>query len=176
MWNMGAAVAVVSMLRRLGVLALVSLAGCATTALPYTPAQQPSGARVSAAYQIVGDRLRIEIDTDGRRLEEAKIIRADGSALSPQAIDTTPPVATGSPVGVGIGIGGGSFGGRGGIGVGSGVSVGIPVGGGGSDIVGSTFAWFPLDQAGPAPWRLAVRLVGIEPTVVILVGRPLPNQ
>ena len=173
---MDAALSVASMTCRFGAIALLSLAGCATTTFPYTPAQQPSGARISAAYQIIGNRLRIEIDTDGRRLEEAKIIRADGSALTPQAIDNAPPVATGSPVGVGIGIGGGSFGGRGGIGVGSGMSVGIPVGSGGGDFVGSTFAWFPLDQAGPAPWRIALRLAGVEPTVVILVGGPLPNQ
>jgi hypothetical protein len=162
------------MIRWLVVATFLSLTGCATTAtLPYAPAQQPSGARISAAYQLVLDRLRIEIDTDGRRVEEAKILKADGAELRPLAIDTAPPVTTGSPGGLGIGIGGGSFGGRGGVGVGTGVSVGVPVGG--SDIQGHTFAWFPLAEAGPAPWRFYVKLVGIEPTV-ILVGAPLPNQ
>ena len=154
---------------------VLSLTGCATTTLPYTPAQQPSGARVSAAYQLLLDRLRIELDTGGRRVEEAKILKANGAELRALAIDTAPPVTTGSPVGLGIGIGGGSFGSRGGVGVGTGVSVGVPVGGSGSDIQGNTFAWFPLAEAGPAPWRLYVKLAGIEPTV-ILVGGPLPNQ
>jgi hypothetical protein len=154
---------------------VLSLTGCAATTLPYTPAQQPSGARVSAAYQLLADRLRIEIDTDGRRVEEAKILKANGAELRALAIDTAPPVTTGSPVGLGVGIGGGSFGSRGGVGVGTGVSVGVPVGGSGSDIQGNTFAWFPLAEAGPAPWRLYVKLAGIEPTV-ILVGGPLPNQ
>jgi len=154
---------------------LLSLTGCAATTLPYTPAQQPSGARVSAGYQLVADRLRIEIDTGGRRVEEAKLLKANGAELRALAIDTAPPVTTGSPVGLGIGIGGGSFGSRGGVGVGTGVSVGVPVGGSGSDIQGNTFAWFLLTEAGPAPWRLYVKLAGIEPTV-ILVGSPLPNQ
>jgi hypothetical protein len=158
---------------RLSLVALLAvLAGCASTSLPYQPDPQPPGARISAAYQLTGDRVRIEVDTDGRRLEEAKILRADGAEVQALAIDNPPVVSSGPPVGVGIGVGGGSFGGRGGIGVGTGVSVGIPVGGGSPSVAGNTFAWFPLDQAGPAPWRVYVKLVGIPPTV-ILVGGPL---
>ena len=154
---------------------LPALTACTTaTTLPYTPAQQPSGAHVSAAYQVVGEHLRVELATEGRRVEEAKVLKADGAEVRAQAIDAGPPVATGSPVGLGIGIGGGSFGGRGGVGVGTGVSVGVPVGGG-STIEGNTFAWFPLAQVGPAPWRVSVKLAGVEPTV-ILVGGPLPTQ
>jgi hypothetical protein len=163
------------MTRWLVVVSFLSVAGCAATSLPYTPAQQPPGARVSAAYQLLADRLRIEIDTDGRRVEEAKILKANGAELRALAIDTAPPVTTGSPLGVGFGIGGASFSSRGGVGVGTGVSVGVPVGSSGSDIQGNTFAWFPLAEAGPAPWKLYVKLAGIEPTV-ILVGGPLPNQ
>jgi hypothetical protein len=153
--------------------ALLSLSACAATSLPYTPAQQPAGARVSAAYQLIGEQLRLELDTDGRRVEEVKVLRADGSELRAQAIDSGPPVATGSPVGIGIGIGGGSWGGRGGVGVGTGMSVGVPVGGG-STMEGHTFAWFPLAQAGPGPWNVYVKLVGVEPTVIV-VGGPLPR-
>lgn len=151
---------------------LMALAGCASASLPYQPDPQPSGARISAAYQLTGDRVRIEIDTDGRRLEEAKILRADGTEVRALAIDDPPVVSSGSPVGVGIGVGGGSFGGRGGVGVGTGVSVGIPVGGSSTSVEGHTFAWFPLDQAGPAPWRVHVKLVGLPPAV-ILVGGPV---
>lgn len=149
----------------------VLLAGCASSSLPYTPDQPPAGARVSAAYQIVADRLRVEFDTDGRRVEEAKILKPDGSELTALAIDMAPPVATGSPFS--IGIGGGTFGSRGGVGVGTGVGVGVPVGGG--TVEGHTFAWFALDQAGPAPWRVYVKLAGVGPTVIV-VGGPLPNK
>jgi hypothetical protein len=154
--------------------ALLALAGCARASLPYQPDPQPAGARISAAYQLVVDRLRIEIDTDGRRLEEVRILTASGTEVRPLAIDNPPIVPAGPPVGVGIGVGGGSFGGRGGVGVGTGVSVGVPVGGGSTAIDGHTFAWFALDQAGPAPWRVYMKLAGLPPTV-IMVGGLLPG-
>jgi hypothetical protein len=163
------------MMRPLIVVVLSILGGCATSSLPYTPAQQPAGARVSAAYQLVADRLRIELDTGGRRVEEAKILKADGGEVRALAIDLAPAVSSGPPVGFGIGVGGGSFGTRGGVGVGTGVSVGVPVGGPSGDVGGNTFAWFPLAEAGPAPWNLYVRLAGVEP-VVIPVGGRVPNQ
>jgi len=128
--------------------ALLALAGCASASLPYQPDPQPAGARISAAYQLTGDRLRIEIDTDGRRLEDARILKTDGTEVRAPAIDNPPVVSSGSPVGGGIGVGGGSFGALGGIGVGTGVSVGIPVGGGSTSVEGNTLAWFALDQAG----------------------------
>jgi len=158
------------MLRPLPVAAaLLALAGCATATLPYTPEQQPKGARISAAYQVLGDRLRVELDTGGRSVEEVEITRPDGAPLRPLAIETMPVGSGSSPVGVGVGVGGGRWGGRGGVGVGTGVSIGIPVGGGRPDT--STFAYFPLDEAGPPPWRLRVKLAGIEPTVIV-VGAP----
>ena len=155
------------------IVALLALAGCASASLPYQPDPQPAGAKISAGYQLAGDRLRIEVDTDGRRLEEAKILKANGAEVPAMAVDNPPTIVSpGSPVGVGVGVGGGSFGGRGGVGVGTGVSVGIPVGGGPtSSVEGNTFAWFPLDQAGPAPWRVYLKLAGLSPTV-ILVGGP----
>ncbi|MGH7311975.1 MAG: hypothetical protein ACREJV_02295, partial [Candidatus Rokuibacteriota bacterium] len=151
--------------------ALIAVAGCAGTSLPYKPEQQPAGATISAAYQIVGDRLKIELDTDGYRLEEAKILRPDGSELHPQTIEHVTSPSGGSGVSVGIGVGGGSWGGRGGGGVGGGVGIGVPVGGS-SRVDGPTFAYFPLDQVGPAPWRLRVKLAGIEPTVFVLGPMP----
>lgn len=154
------------------IVALITLAGCASASLPYQPDPQPAGARISAGYQLAGDRLRIEVDTEGRRLEEAKILTATGAEIPAMAIDNPPTVVSpGSPVGVGIGVGGGSFGGRSGVGVGTGLSVGIPVGGSSTSVEGNTFAWFPLAQAGPAPWRVYVKLAGLSPTV-ILVGGP----
>jgi hypothetical protein len=153
--------------------ALASLTGCAARAtLPYAPAVQPAGVTLSAAYAVSSDRLRIEIDTDGRRLEQAGILAADGAEIPAQTIEHFPaaPYGGSSPVGVGIGIGGGSWGGRGGVGVGTGVSVGIPVGGGGGG--GNTVAWFPLAQAGPPPWRLRVKVAGVEPAVIVVGDAP----
>jgi len=150
--------------------ALIAVAGCAGTSLPYKPEQQPAGATISAAYQVVGDRLKIELDTDGYRLEEAKILKPDGGELHPQTIEHTTYPSGGSGVSVGVGVGGGGWGRRGGVG--GGVGVGVPVGGGSSRVEGPTFAYFPLDQVGPAPWRLRVKLAGIEPTVIVLGPMP----
>jgi hypothetical protein len=145
-------------------LALGTLAGCAGRALPYEPATQPPGARLSAAYQVIGDRLRVEIDSGGRRVEEAVVLRDDGTVVWPLGLTTDP--ARSGPVDVGVGVGGGTWSGR--VGVGTGVSVGFPVGGGG---VGSTFAYFPRDAAGPSPWRVRIKLAGLGP-VDVMVGTP----
>jgi hypothetical protein len=150
-----------------------ALAACSSTAsdLPYRPAVQPAGATVSAAYTIVSDRLRVEIAGGGRRVERAQIVRADGTVLEAQTIEYTPASGGGgSPVSIGFGIG--SFGSLGGgVSTGVGVSTGGVVGGGGSGEVGSSIASFPLAQAGPRPWRVRVKLVGVEPADV-LVGEP----
>ena len=159
------------MLPRLAlVAALTVLLGCARTTLPYKPAVQPSGVQLSAAYQVVADRVGIEIDTDGRRLEQAWIMKADGSAVAPDSIDL-PPTVTGPPPTFSVGIGGGSYGS--GVGVGTGLGVGVPVGSGPTRIAGNTFVWFPSASVGPPPWRLYVKLAGSEPTT-FTVGGPTP--
>lgn len=157
------------------VILALTLGACASSSLnlPYKPTVQPTGATISAAYTIVADRVRIEIATDGRRLERAQIVRPDGSLLEAQTIEYTPPVGGGgSPVGIGFGIG--SFGSLGGgVGTGVGVSTGTTVGGGSSaSAVGpTTIALFPLAQAGSSPWRVRVKLQGID-SADILVGEP----
>jgi len=156
---------------RLSILALVMLAGCSQATLPYKPDPQPRGGRVSAAYQVVGDRLRIELDTDDKLLEQAWIMKPGGPSVAPDAVEN-PPVVTGPPPSISVGIGGASFG-RG-VGVGSGVGVGMPIGTGPSRIQGNTIVWFPLATAGPAPWQLYVKVAGVEPTQ-FLVGGPLPQ-
>jgi hypothetical protein len=156
--------------RVLIVLGLLAVVGCARATLPYTPDPQPSGARVSAAYQVLGDRVRIEIDTDGRRLEQAWIIKPDGSTVAAQDVEL-PPVVTGSSPSFSIGIGGATSVGRGGA-VGSGASVGVPVGEGSSRMAGNTAAWFPLAAAGAMPWRLYVKLAGVEPVTFFVGGPP----
>jgi hypothetical protein len=152
------------------------LAACSSSSadLPYKPAVQPPGATVSAAYTIVGDRLRVEIVGRGRRVERAQIVKSDGAVLEAQTIEYTPAASGGgSPVSIGFGIG--SFGSvGGGVSTGVGVSTGGVVGGGGSSSeVESSIASFPLAQAGPSPWRVRVKLQGTDP-VDILVGEPGP--
>ena len=159
------------MLVRLSVVLLALLAGCSHATLPYKPDPQPRGARVSAAYQVVGDRLRVELDTDGQRLEQAWIMKPGGVSVAPDGVDN-PPVVTGPPPSISVGVGGASYG-RG-VGVGSGVGVGVPIGTGPSRLAGNTIVWFPLAAAGPAPWQLYVKLAGIEPTQ-FPVGGPLPQ-
>lgn len=156
--------------RALAVLLLV-LAGCAHASLPYTPDQQPAGARVSAGYQLLADRVKIEIDTDGRRLEDIWIVKPDAVAVRAMTIENAPTVTGPGPT-LSIGIGGATWGG--GSSVGSGVGVGVPVGSGPTRIEGNTFASFPLDQIGPPPWRLHVKLAGVAPTT-ILVGAATPK-
>ena len=159
------------MVARSLVLVVVVLAGCSHATLPYKPDPQPRGARVSAAYEVVGDRLRIEIDTSGQRLEQAWLLKPGGSSLAPDAVDNA-PVVTGPPPSISVGVGGASVG-RG-VGVGTGVGVGFPIGTGPSRTQGNTIVWFPLAAAGPPPWQLYVKLAGIEPTQ-FFVGGPLPQ-
>ena len=153
-------------------IALALLAGCSHATLPYKPDPQPSGATISAGYQMLADRLRIELDTDHRRLEDIWVLRSDGTAVRAVSIENAPMV-TGPAPSIGIGVGGASFGHSGGIG--TGVGVGMPVGEGSTRIEGNTFATFPLDQVGPPPWRLHVKIAGLAPTT-ILVGGPTPPR
>jgi hypothetical protein len=154
------------------VIALVALTACSHPMLPYTPEHQPEGAKISAAYQMLANRLRIELDTDHRRLEDIWIVRSDGNAIRAQTIENAPTVTGPGPT-IGIGIGGASIG-RGSA-IGTGVGVGMPVGEGPTRIEGSTFATFPLDQVGPPPWSLHVKLAGVAPTI-ISVGGPTPAR
>jgi len=156
-------------MRALVIVAALALVGCAHSSLPYKPDVQPEGARISAGYQILSDRLRIEIDTDHRRLEDIFIVKPDGTAVRAQTIDNA-PIVTGPPPSVSVGVGGGTWGGRGGIG--TGVGVGIPVGGGASRIEGPTFSSFSHDEVGPPPWRVHIKLAGVSPTTILVGGAP----
>src|SRR5262249_30552816 len=116
----------------LAVTAIALGSGCSSSAprpapgsanVPYKPETPVPGPPVSAAYSVTTDRLRIEIDTGGRRLERAQIVKTDGALLDAQTIEFTQAPSGGSygsPIG--IGIGGGSFG-RVGSRVGTGVGL-----------------------------------------------------
>jgi len=153
---------------RLSLAALViALGGCATAvSLPYKPEPPPAGAAISADYTLLADRLRVEIDTSGYRLEDAQIVKVDQKTVRPQTIEQ-PPVAGGSSSGIGIGIGGAT---GGGVGVGTGVGVNIPMGAG-TRVQGNTILYFAIDQIGPAPWRLSVKVAQTNPAVIVLPAR-----
>ncbi|MCI0548762.1 MAG: hypothetical protein L0027_15945 [Candidatus Rokubacteria bacterium] len=151
--------------------ALVLLAGCAGPTLPYRPDQQPGGAQISANYRLLGDRLKIEVDTDGRQLESARIVRADGVEVPAQTIEYPAPDPWYSrpPVGVGVGaIGSGSR-----VAGGAGVTFAIPLGG--SEPPSTTATYFPLEQAGAGPWRLVVKLAGLAPAIIVVGAPPGPG-
>ncbi|HKW92846.1 MAG TPA: hypothetical protein VJX92_13180 [Methylomirabilota bacterium] len=152
-----------------------TLTACSSVSatLPYKPEVQPPGAFVSAAYTVVSDVLRVEIDTGGLRLERAQLIKP-GATLEAQTIEYPMPAPAGPPIGIGLGVG--TFGGGlgGGVGTGVGVSTSAPLGRGGLG-GGTSIASFPLAEAGPSPWRVRVRIQGNDP-VDILVGEPAPTR
>lgn len=149
----------------------LALTGCSSTTLPYKPVSQPSGVYLSADYVLLADRLRVEVDTGGYRLEDAQIVKPDNAIVRPQTIEQ-PPSAYNSGSSVGFGFGGGSYsGGRGGgVGVGTGVGVSIPIGGD-TRVAGNTVLYFALDQIGAAPWRLNVKVSEASPAEIVLPPR-----
>jgi len=145
---------------------VIALGGCASASLPYKPESPPSGAALSADYTLLADRLRVEVDTSGYRLEDAQIITPAQTTVRPQTIEQ-PPLYGGSGTGIGIGVGGSS---GGGVGVGTGIGVSIPIGSG-TRVQGNTVLYFALDQIGPAPWRLSVKVAQTPPAVIVLPAR-----
>jgi hypothetical protein len=145
-------------------LVALGLPGCAST-LPYQPAEQPAGITISADVGVADGRLRVTIATDGYRVERAVLVQPDGAELAPE---TLRPDASRTRVVLGLGVGATGAADGGSYAVDTGV--GIPLGAAAADRV---IAVFPLDRAGPAPWRLRVKVVGIQP-VDILLGRREP--
>lgn len=139
--------------------------------LPYRPEPQPAGARISAAYTLVGDRIRIEIDTGGRPLEQVWIMKPDGTGLAPHAVETPAVVTTPGPT-VSGGAAGVTTGRR--SAVSSGVGITFPIGGGSPRAEGNTVAWFPSATAGPPPWPLYVKVTGVAPTTFPVGGPVAP--
>jgi hypothetical protein len=119
---------------------------------------------ISAGIHVSEDRLRVEIDSEGYRVERAALVRDGETEIAPDTLE--PPMA---PYGGGLSIGlgtssGGSWGSGGGFSVGTGI--GIPIGG--SRPRYTTLAVFRLAEAGPPPWRLRVKVVGVEAVDILL--------
>jgi hypothetical protein len=147
----------------------VGLSACSAATLPYKPETPPPGSAISADYIMLADRVRVEIDTGGYRLEDVDLVRGDGAIVRPQTIENPPP-GTGSSVGFGIGMGGASSGRGGAVGVGTGVGMEVPVGSG-NRVQGNTLLYFGLDQIGPPPWRLNVKIAETNPATIVLPPR-----
>lgn len=146
----------------LPVLLTALLLGCGG-GLPYRPVRLPAGVPLSADYRVEADGLRVTIASGGYRVEEAQIVRPDGTLVAPRSLEHPSPY--GAPgLGIGVGVGGGGAIGRD-VGFGVGVGVGIPVGGRPGR---HTVAVFPLAEVGPPPWSLRVKVVGVEPVLIVL--------
>jgi hypothetical protein len=145
------------------VLALaIAVAACAGP-LPYRPERQPFGATISAHVCVGEDRLRVEINSEGYRVERAVLVRDAGVEVAPEALA---PSGASSPGGlsIGLGIGAEGWGSRGSYSVETGVGIGL----GSPRPQRTTLAVFGLDTAGPPPWRLRVKVVGVEPVDIIV--------
>jgi hypothetical protein len=138
---------------------VVMLAGCAGP-LPYRPERQPF--TISADVSVREDRLLVRIDSEGHRVERAVLLRDGETEVGPESL--VPPGTSplgGLSIGLGASGGGGSWGGYS-------VGTGVGVGSGGPYREVATLAVFRRDGAGPPPWRLRVKVVGVEPVDIML--------
>jgi hypothetical protein len=144
---------------------LLLLVGCNSYNLRYAANPQPSGANLFADFTPLQGAVGFPLDTDGRRLEEVSVRRADGTVVRPLNI-VYPGFGKAATIGTGIGTGFGF----GHAGVGTGLGVGIPIGP--ERAQGLTTVTFDEQTLGPPPWELHVKLQGIQPAVIPGVGGP----
>lgn len=64
-------------------LSVLLLAGCAS-GLPYKPTT--GDAPVSASHQLASDRLYVQLDTEGYRVESAQLVLASGVQITPETV------------------------------------------------------------------------------------------
>jgi hypothetical protein len=108
---------------------------------------------------VTEDQLRVEIDSEGYRVERAVLVREGDAEVTPEAlVPPTAPRAGGLSIGLGVGSGGGSYS------AGSGIGIGL----GGPRSEWTTLAVFRLGEAGPPPWRLRVKVVGVDTVEIVL--------
>jgi len=146
----------------------VGPSACSAAGLPFKP-ETPAGSAISADYTMLTDRVRIEVDTGGDRLEDVQLVRFDGAVVRSQTIESPPP-GTGSSFGLGIGTGRTSYGGGGAVGVGTGIGMEVPVGTS-NRVQGHTVIYFDLNQTGSPPWRLNVKVAETAPATIVLPPR-----
>jgi hypothetical protein len=146
----------------------MALAGCAGP-LPYRPERQPFGATISADVRATEDRLRVEIDAEGYRVERAVLVREGDAEVAPEALVPAAASFPGGPGGpgglsIGLGLGTAGWGSGGSYAIGTGVGIGL----GGPYRGATTLAVFRLEAVGPPPWRLRVKVVGVQPVDILL--------
>jgi hypothetical protein len=134
---------------------VVMLAGCAGP-LPYRPETQPFGATISADVSVREDRLLVRIDSEGYRVERAVLLRDGETEVESESL-VPPGIPPSGGLSIGLGVGG-----WGPVGTGVGVGSGSPY------REATTLAVFRRDEAGPPPWRLRVKVVGVEPVDIML--------
>ena len=61
-------------------------------------------------------------------------------------------------------------------GVGSGIGLSIPIGSTSTTLPGNTFAVFSSAEAGPPPWRVRVKVSGLEPAVIVVGDARTPAR
>jgi hypothetical protein len=135
--------------------------GCNGYNLRYKADPQPQGATLFADFTPLQDAVAAVVDTDGRRLEEIFVRRADGSVVRPVNV-IYPGFGKSAALGTGLGVGAGH------VGIGTGLS--IPIGP--ERAHGLTTATFAATALGPAPWELHVKVQGVPEAVVPGVGGP----
>jgi len=137
-------------------LAAIVLCGCGNPYhLKYEAMPQPKDANLFADISHLSDGIEVSVDTDGRRLEEIFIKKADGTVVHPEIINF-PKFEKSASVGTGVGVGIGP--------VGVGTGVGVPVGP--ERARGVTTARFKASEIGESPWELHVKVHGIAEAVI----------
>jgi hypothetical protein len=99
---------------------VVMLAGCAGR-LPYQPERQPFGATISADVRVTEDRLRVEIGSEGYRVERAVLVRNGDAEIAPEAVVPSSVASGGLSIGLGVGAEGWGSGGSYAVGTGIGI-------------------------------------------------------
>jgi len=137
-----------------------TLAGCASSKLRCEPKPFVSEARLlSADYIELQDKLLVEVNTDGYRIDQVWIAAAGGD-VKPVQVE----YETGRGGGVGFGVGVGSDG------SGVGVGVGTDTGGRGH-ITGNAKLYFERSALGAPPWTMPIKLMGLMRTTIVLTPR-----
>jgi len=85
------------------IVVLAALVACAGP-LPYRPDHQPFGATISADVRVTEERLRVEIDSWGYRVERAVLVLDGNAEVEPDSVvpATTVPAGGGPSIGFGV--------------------------------------------------------------------------
>lgn len=136
------------------------LAGCGPQKLRYEPDPFIKSAKLlSADYTELADKLKVEVNTDGFRIDQVWVAVAGGGDVKPTQIEYDK--GGGGGVGFGVGVGGGG----GGVGVGAGANTGR------GENIQRVYLYFDKAAVGPAPWSLQIKLMSMPRTTIVLGER-----